>query len=282
MEFEVIVADMPEHSRAIEGLERARARVEEERRRQLAAQLLQDAREALGDGGYTLCLEILKQAEEISPPADAVRDIAALRETAEAGLAAREAARRARRGGRARSRADGASAGYRAVAGQPTACPGAMERGESTSADAQDAFTRESYEEARQGLRRRRTATDRLRRRRARRNAESGKLRNALVRRSTACRERARAADAPRYARDLWDAAEAKLTEGRAHSTRRRSALRPASSPKREVFTAEPRRLRVRLDSVNVGARSKRVSRRRRRGAPPRPRPRPSMPPRSE
>ena len=46
-QFEAIVAEMPEHARALDGLEQARAHIEGERRRQLAAKLAQDAREAL-------------------------------------------------------------------------------------------------------------------------------------------------------------------------------------------------------------------------------------------
>ena len=42
-----------------------------ERRRQLAAELVESARAALADGAYALCLEILKQAAEI-PPSDDV------------------------------------------------------------------------------------------------------------------------------------------------------------------------------------------------------------------
>jgi hypothetical protein len=104
-ELEAILAEMPEHARALDGLAQARAHVEVQRRRQLAARLAQDARAALDEGSLTLCLEILDQAAQIPPPAEAVEELASLRETAEAAVAAREAVRRARQEAEARARA---------------------------------------------------------------------------------------------------------------------------------------------------------------------------------
>ena len=95
-EFEAILAEMPEHARALDGLERARAQIEMQRRRQLAAELAQDARAALDEGRLTLCVEILERAAQIPPPAEAVAEIASLRAAVEAAVAAREGVRRAR------------------------------------------------------------------------------------------------------------------------------------------------------------------------------------------
>jgi len=112
-EFEAIVADMPEHARAREELAKARAQAEGERRQRLAARLVQDARGALDEGDYTLCLEILSQADEVPPPLEVVPEIASLRVAAEAGLATqrqeREAAEQAGERATAR-RAQAASA----------------------------------------------------------------------------------------------------------------------------------------------------------------------------
>jgi hypothetical protein len=94
-EFEAIVADLPEHVRALEALSRARAQAEGERRRQLAAKLVQDARKAFDEGGYTLCLEILKQADEIPQPIELTTGISSLREAAEVRLAAQRQEREA-------------------------------------------------------------------------------------------------------------------------------------------------------------------------------------------
>src|SRR5713226_2864551 len=49
----------------LEALEQARGRAEEQRRQQLAADLIRNARAALDEGDYALCLEILKQAAEV-------------------------------------------------------------------------------------------------------------------------------------------------------------------------------------------------------------------------
>ena len=134
-EFEAIVAELPEHARAREALEEARVKAEQDRRRQLAVKVVQDARAALAEDACTLCLEILKQAMEIPPPAEVADEIAVLRQSAEMRLAALEEVRRAR-------------------------------------------------QEAE----------------RAREQTARG-------------RERARTAEAARYARELWDAAEAKCAE---------------------------------------------------------------------
>ena len=94
--FEAVIAKMPQHRRALDGLEQARADVELQRRWQLAAELARDARAALDDGKVTRCLEILEQAAEIPGPAGRVEEMASLRRAAEAAVAARLALGRAR------------------------------------------------------------------------------------------------------------------------------------------------------------------------------------------
>src|SRR5262245_39645468 len=63
VKFQAILAEMPEHARAQEALRQAQAHGEEQRRQQLAAELVRDAHAAHGEGSYALCLEILKQVE---------------------------------------------------------------------------------------------------------------------------------------------------------------------------------------------------------------------------
>ena len=104
-EFEAILAEMPEHARARDGLEQARAQVEVQRRRQLAAELAQDARAALDDRKSDPCLEILGGRSRSLVPPEAVEEMAGLRAAAEAAVAARDGGSGAR-GKRRRARAD--------------------------------------------------------------------------------------------------------------------------------------------------------------------------------
>ena len=216
VELEAVVAEMPNHARALERLERARAELEAQRRRQLTAHLLRDARAALLENGYALCLELLKQATDISPPADAVADIAALRATAEAGLAAQEAARRARQEAES-AREQMVQAQDAALAGAaPADAPGPWDLARAAGARADAAFVRQAYAEAAAAFReaaaayRRFEEVARAARVRAREAAERGRLQ------ASESREAAQAAVAARYARGLWENAEAKLAEGQA------------------------------------------------------------------
>ena len=212
-EFEAIIAEMPEHARALEGLGEARAKVEAERRRQLAAQLLQDARAALNEGAHTLCVEILKQAVDTTPPAGVLEEITALQQTAEAALAAREAVRRARlqaEGKRAEMTQARRAAQMQA---EPRYGPALWTEAENTSAQATAAFAREAYAEARQAFE---TAIGVYRRfEEAAREAQRRELATTDRARKAAAqgRQQAQADDAPQYARELWDAAEAKAAE---------------------------------------------------------------------
>jgi hypothetical protein len=92
VELEVVVAEMPEHARAAAALASARARAVEDGRRQLAVRLMQEARAALAASRYTLCLDLLEQVAAIPPPAEALPEISALRDTAEAAVAVQNAA----------------------------------------------------------------------------------------------------------------------------------------------------------------------------------------------
>ena len=104
-EFEAIVTELPAHAHAAEGLAQAREMAEQSRRRQLATRLAMEARSASDDGAHARCLELLKQAGDGFNDAEAGAEMTALRQRAEAALAAEEADRRAReQAGAARDR----------------------------------------------------------------------------------------------------------------------------------------------------------------------------------
>jgi hypothetical protein len=87
-ELEGVVATLPAHALAADALARARAQADAERLRGLAARLVEDARAALEAGEYPVCLDLLKQAAEIPPPAEVIQDIVSLRDKAELRAAA--------------------------------------------------------------------------------------------------------------------------------------------------------------------------------------------------
>ena len=211
LEFEAVVAEVPEYALALEGLAGARARAEESRRGQLSRVLVEDARAALLDSAPGLCLEILTQAAQISPALLAAPEIAALRERAEAALAAEEAARRAR------EQAEGAReqmAKARNIAqGQASAhAPALWSEAETRAAEAHAAFGRAAYDEAAAGFAAAVAAYHRFED--AAREAHH-RVREAAERarqQAREARERARVA-APEHARDLWEAAETKAAE---------------------------------------------------------------------
>ncbi len=216
-EFEAVVTDMPEHVRALDGLSQARARVEAQRRHQLAVTLLQDARTAFTAGEFTLSLEILKQAAEIPPPPEAVQEIASLRETAEAAATAQETTRRARQQAE-RARAQMAQARRAAQAQAGTQYAAALwNEAEAAGAEAEAAFAREAYADAGPAFD---TATAAYRRfeestREAQRQAAAAQAREQAAH----SRQRSQAEGAPERARGLWDAAEAKSADAQAAVT---------------------------------------------------------------
>jgi predicted Ser/Thr protein kinase len=215
-EFEAIVADMPEHARAADGLARAREGADAERRGQLAGKLVQDARAAVDASEYTLGLEILKQAAEIPPPAEALQEIVSLRETAETAVAAREVARRARQQAEdARAQMAQALGTAQGQADVPYA-PGLWHEAQAKSTEAEAAFARAAYGEAQRAFD---AATAAYRRfqeaacqaqREERDAAERAREQVALG------RQRAEAEEAPQYARELWATAEAMFAAAQA------------------------------------------------------------------
>jgi serine/threonine protein kinase len=213
-EFEAILEDMPAHAQALTGLERARAGVEEDRRRKLAAKLLQDARAALADGGYTLCLEILKQASAIAPPPETASEISTLRDTANSAQAARDAARRARR---LAEQAHDLVAPARDAAQTRDAAhlaPTPWSHAEAVFADAQQALATDAYEEAERGFQAAvvsyRRAEDEAREAQRRTREEAQAAREGAA----AARDHAARAGAAEHASGLWDSAEATFAEG--------------------------------------------------------------------
>jgi predicted Ser/Thr protein kinase len=92
-EFGVVLSAAPDHARAREGMELARAGSEREHRRQLATRLLEDARAALAEGSFAFCLEVLKQVEEIPAPDELSVLIRSLRVRAESRIAVEETRR---------------------------------------------------------------------------------------------------------------------------------------------------------------------------------------------
>jgi predicted Ser/Thr protein kinase len=152
-EFEAIVTELPAHAHAAEGLAQAREMAEQSRRRQLATRLAMEARSALDGGAHARCLELLKQAGDGFNDAEAGAEMTALRQRAEAALAAEEADRRAReQAGSARDRMEQAR---RTAEGYAAAYPDARQDGlaqwnaaEEIRASGEMAFTGGAYAEA--------------------------------------------------------------------------------------------------------------------------------------
>jgi predicted Ser/Thr protein kinase len=211
-ELEVIVAEMPEHGRALEALEQAREKVEAERRRLLADRLVRDARTAFGEGAYTLCLELLGQAAEIPPPAEAEREIAMLRESAEGALTAQQARQHAER-----RREQMLEARRSAEAQAASRCaPSLWQEAEVKASEAEGAFAAEAvaaatpaFELAASAYHR---ARDVAREARSREREQAERAREEAARQ----RERAHATGAPRYASQLWETAEARSAAAQA------------------------------------------------------------------
>jgi hypothetical protein len=148
LEFEAVIADMPEHARAARALGRAREEIEMQRRRQLCARLVEKAHAALQEGGYAFSLDILGQAAEIAAAPEAAEEIRRLREAAQQGLAAQESARRARQHAEvARQQVTHARQAAR-IQHPAEYAPNLWNAAETRSAAADAAFTREAYVEA--------------------------------------------------------------------------------------------------------------------------------------
>ncbi len=214
-ELEAIVAEMPEHTRALESLARARDLAEAERLRLLAARLVTDAQAALAARDYTLCLELLAQAAEI-PLAEAEPQIAALRQAAHAGQEAQETARRERQ--RAERAREQMAQAHRAAEGGALAAyaPALWDEAETRATQAQAAFDREAHVEAGEGFVAAAEAYQRFQetalvaQRREREGAERAREQAAQA------RQRAEAARASQDAHGPWNAAETRLAEAQA------------------------------------------------------------------
>jgi formylglycine-generating enzyme required for sulfatase activity len=147
-ELERIVAEMPEHTPAQNALARARVEAEAERQRQRVAKLVEEARVALRDGGYALCMALLQQAAQGPASAETTRSIASLREIAEAELAAQEALRHARQLAE-QAREQMANARRTALAWAASQhAPEVWNDAEAQSAEADDLVVRAAYTEA--------------------------------------------------------------------------------------------------------------------------------------
>jgi hypothetical protein len=227
LEFEAIVAEVPEHALAIEGLAAARARAEALRRERLSSLLIEDARSVLADGAPALCLEILAQAAEISPALLSSPEIAALRERAEAAVAAEDAAREAA----ACARQQAMEAREHARVAAPEHAFESWEAAETKTAEAEEVLATQGFDRARDlfteaaALYHRAEATAEEARDRERRIAEEARLRQrheaeqarepaALARRA------ATAVHAATYAREEWHAAESVEAEANAGLSR--------------------------------------------------------------
>ena len=212
-QLEAVLTEMPEHGVARDTLARARAEAEANRQRALVTDTLAKARSALDERHYALCLEILKQAAAMTLPANATETMGAIRAAAETGLAQEEALRVAREKAdeahqhmaHARADAEAEDAAQQA--------PAAWREAEAASAAAEAALRREAYADAKQAFDKAALAY--------RRSLDAGRQAQ-IEQRRTAERARevakqgqnqARTVGAPQYAKELWDAAEAKLAE---------------------------------------------------------------------
>jgi serine/threonine protein kinase len=154
--LESVVQELPRHSGAVEGLQRARQRLDEERRRrELTAQLLAQAQSSYEHGGFAASVDALRQLAESIPSAVMAPEVEALRQAAETALAAQEAAalrREALRRERERAeRVQARVAQARRVGeqlGAAQAAAPAWAAAERKSADAAAAFADEAYPRA--------------------------------------------------------------------------------------------------------------------------------------
>jgi hypothetical protein len=151
LEFEAVLAEVPEHVRAREGLATAREKADEARRGQLAGLLVEDARAALHEGSPALCLDLLVQAAEVHSPILAEPELAALRAEAEVAVAAEEAARRARTEAEA-AREQMAAALASAQVLAASLAPDLWSEAGAGAAEAQGALDRGAYGEAAVGF----------------------------------------------------------------------------------------------------------------------------------
>jgi predicted Ser/Thr protein kinase len=264
-QFENIVAEMPDHQRARENLDRARARAGAQRQRQLATELLDKARAALADQRYALCLEILKQAGELSLPDTASEEISSLRATA---LGRQESLRHAR-GEADEARARVTAARNEAQAEEAAQHAAALWTEAEAAATAGEAdLRREAYVETKEAFDKAtalyRRATEAARQGQSEDRRAAGRAREL----ATQGQRQAQSAGASQYARELWDAAEARFAEAQAAFTQKPSArvgaafteasalYRRAEDAARETRDREHRRADAARERAAEGRRS--------------------------
>ncbi len=220
-QFESIVAEMPDHQRAREHLDRARAQADAQRQRQLATDLLAKARAALDDQQYALCLEILKQVAEVSPADASSEEIVALRQTT---LARQERLRHARQQADEAREQMTKARGEAQVEDPAQHAPAVWSEAEAAAAAAEADLRREAYTEAQQGFDK--AAAAYRRSLDAARQGQGEERRTAGRARETATQgqRQAQAAGATQYARELWDAAETRFAEAQAIFAKKPSA----------------------------------------------------------
>ena len=212
-QFESIVAEMPGHQRAREHLDRARAQADAQRQRQLVTDLLTKARAALDDQQYALCLELLKQIADVSPADASSEEIVALRQTT---LARQEGLRHARQQAD-EAHEQMAKAREEAQVEDPAEhAPAVWSEAEATAAAAEADLRREAYTEAKQGFDKAaavyRRSLDAARQGQGEERRTAGRARET----ATQGQRQAQAAGATQYAREIWDAAEARFAEAQA------------------------------------------------------------------
>ncbi len=192
----------------------------DEQREQVAAELIRSARAALDEGGYARCLEILKQAAEIPPTAEAAREIDRLRQAAgEARLRERTRADEAR---------DRAAQGQRSAAAADAErhAPALWNEASAKWAEARATLAREQYDkgaetfDAATALYKQAESQAREVRRGRRERARAEEAGD----RAGEGQRRAAAAEADRHAPALWNEASAKSAEAQAALAREQYA----------------------------------------------------------
>jgi hypothetical protein len=206
--LEPIVRDMPDHRAAGDALRQARTFAEARRRQRIEA-WDREARTALDAGEFARCLDIVTEAAGVLA-ADEGASFASLRDRAEAGLAARDAMRRAEREAGPALEQTAQRRALAETSGAARYAAALWHQAEGQWTEARAAFARRDYAqvgqllEAAAGTYQQAEHAAHEARREERTAAE--RAREATAR----GRERARSAAAPERARELWVAAEAR------------------------------------------------------------------------
>ena len=219
-QLESIVAQMPDHWRALEGLAHARAQLDAQRQRKLAAKLVHDARTALAEQRHATCLELLEKIAAIPPPEEVIPELNSLRQSAKAALAEQEAAKHAQqRAERARDRMLQARTTAETQAAAQYG-PDLWNDAESKAAEAQAALARQAPAEAEHAFDA--AAATYKRSEEAAREANLQLLETLKRARQemSQAQQRAREAGAAEHARTLWGGANAKSADAQVAFTK--------------------------------------------------------------